>query len=52
VLAYRERGCHRCGVVEQEDYYGENRRVVADPFGIAAALRTRAGEGECPAQKP
>lgn len=38
LLAYRERGCRRCGVVEREDYYGENRKVVSDPFGIAKAL--------------
>jgi hypothetical protein len=46
VLAYRERMCGRCGVVEQEDYYGEHRTVVDDPRGIAAALRAKAKGGE------
>lgn len=40
ITAYRERLCRRCGVREQEDYYGE-RRVMDDPRGIEAAQQRR-----------
>jgi hypothetical protein len=43
-VAYRERLCGRCGVVEEEDYADGSRKVVADPRGIEA-YRVRATAG-------
>lgn len=44
ILAYRQRLCRRCDVVEEENYQGE-RKVVSDPHGIAA-LRTQGGNND------
>jgi hypothetical protein len=37
--ANRQRGCVRCGTVENEQYADGSRRIVEDPLGIDARIR-------------